>query len=94
MNIIGADNRAREDAPSWCGSISDRSLQIPIESSVRRSRMSRCTWPPSLRQRTFSILMVIMVSTGYRRWLCRPWQWSLRDSSAPEREMSVQVLSY
>jgi hypothetical protein len=41
--------------------------------------MSRCTWPPSLRQRTFSILMVIIVSTGYRRWLCRPWQWSLRD---------------
>ncbi len=23
--------------------------------------------------------MAILVSTGYRRWLSRPWQWSLRD---------------
>jgi hypothetical protein len=36
-------------------------------------------WPPSFRQRTFSILMVILAATGYRRWLSRPWQWSLRD---------------
>jgi hypothetical protein len=37
------------------------------------------TWPPTFRQRTFSILMVILAATGYRRWLSRPWQWSLRD---------------
>jgi hypothetical protein len=36
-------------------------------------------WPSSFRQRTFSILMVILAVTGYRRWLSRPWQWSLRD---------------
>jgi hypothetical protein len=36
-------------------------------------------WPSSFRQRTFSILMVILALTGYRRWLSRPWQWSLRD---------------
>jgi hypothetical protein len=23
--------------------------------------------------------MVILAATGYRRWLSRPWQWSLRD---------------
>jgi hypothetical protein len=37
------------------------------------------TWPPSFRQRTFSILMMILAASGYRRWLSRPWQWSLRD---------------
>jgi len=37
------------------------------------------TWPLSSRQRTFSFLMVILAATGYRRWLSRPWQWSLRD---------------
>ena len=37
------------------------------------------TWPLSFRQRTFSFLMVILAATGYRRWLSRPWQWSLRD---------------
>jgi hypothetical protein len=36
-------------------------------------------WLPFSRQRMFSILMVILASTGYRRWLSRPWQWSLRD---------------
>ncbi len=36
-------------------------------------------WPPSYRQRTLSILMVILAAMGYRRWLSRPWQWSLRD---------------
>ena len=36
------------------------------------------TWAPSSRQRTFSIVMVILAATGYRRWLSRPWQWSLR----------------
>jgi hypothetical protein len=41
--------------------------------------MSHQTWPPSIRQRTFSILMVILAATGYRRWLSRPWQWLLRD---------------
>ena len=25
--------------------------------------------------------MVILAATGYRRWLSRPWQWSLRDDS-------------
>jgi hypothetical protein len=40
------------------------------------------TWPPSFRQRTFSILMVILAATGYRRWLSRPWQCSLRDYMA------------
>ena len=35
-------------------------------------------WPHPLRQRTSSILMMILVATGCRRWLCRPWQWSLR----------------
>ena len=34
---------------------------------------------PSYRQRTLSILMLILAATGYRRWLSRPWQWSLRD---------------
>ena len=37
------------------------------------------TWPPSFRRRTSSILMAILAATGYRRWLSRPWQWSLRD---------------
>ena len=41
--------------------------------------MSRGIWLPSYRQRTLSILMVILAATGYRRWLSRPWQWSLRD---------------
>ena len=41
--------------------------------------MSRRPWPPSLRQRTHSALMLILASTGYRKWLSRPWQWSLRD---------------
>ena len=41
--------------------------------------LSRRTWPPSLRQRTLSILMLILAWAGYRRWLSRPWQWSLRD---------------
>jgi hypothetical protein len=37
------------------------------------------TWPPSFRQRTFSILMVSVVAAGYRRWLPRPWQMTIRD---------------
>ena len=41
--------------------------------------MRRKTWPPSSRQRAFSIVMVIFAATGYRRWLYRPWQWSLKD---------------
>jgi hypothetical protein len=41
--------------------------------------MSRRTWPPSLRQQTLLILMLIIAATGYRRWLFRPWQWSLKD---------------
>jgi hypothetical protein len=41
--------------------------------------MTRRTWSPLPRQRTLSIFMVILVSTGYRRWLSRPWQWSIRD---------------
>jgi hypothetical protein len=41
--------------------------------------MNHQTWAPSFRQRTLSILMVILAVTGYRRWLSRPWQWSLRD---------------
>jgi hypothetical protein len=41
--------------------------------------MSHRAWPPSVRRRTSSILMVILAATGYRRWLSRPWQWSLRD---------------
>jgi hypothetical protein len=41
--------------------------------------MSHGIWLPSYRQRTLSILMLILAATGYRRWLSRPWQWSLRD---------------
>jgi hypothetical protein len=41
--------------------------------------MSHQSWPPSLRHRILSTLMVIPAATGYRRWLSRPWQWSLRD---------------
>jgi CHASE2 domain-containing sensor protein len=41
--------------------------------------MSHGIWLPSSRQRMLSILMVILAATGYRRWLSRPWQWSLRD---------------
>jgi hypothetical protein len=40
--------------------------------------MSHGIWLRSYRQRTLSILMVILAATGYRRWLSRPWQWSLR----------------
>jgi hypothetical protein len=36
----------------------------------------------SARQRTVSILMINLAATGYRRWLSRPWQWSLRDYMA------------
>jgi hypothetical protein len=36
-------------------------------------------WLSSPRQRTLSIFMAILALTGYRRWLSRPWQWSLRD---------------
>jgi hypothetical protein len=36
-------------------------------------------WLSSPRQRTLSILMIILAGAGYRRWLCRPWQWRLRD---------------
>jgi hypothetical protein len=41
--------------------------------------MSHGIWLRSSRQRALSSLMVILVATGYRRWLSRPWQWSLRD---------------
>ena len=41
--------------------------------------MSHGIWLPSYRQRTLLLLMVILATTGYRRWLSRPWQWSLRD---------------
>jgi hypothetical protein len=54
-------------------------LLIRIEYSIRRWLMSHGIWLPSYRQRTLSILMLILVATGYRRWLSRPWQWSLRD---------------
>ncbi|MDR3619260.1 MAG: hypothetical protein P4L85_07915 [Paludisphaera borealis] len=36
-------------------------------------------WAPTSRQRTLSIFMVILAAMGYRRWLSRPWQWSLKD---------------
>jgi hypothetical protein len=54
-------------------------LLIRIEYSIRRWLMSHGIWPPSHRQRTLSMLMVILAATGYRRWLSRLWQWSLRD---------------
>ena len=41
--------------------------------------MSSCIWASSLRQRLFSICMATLVFMGYRRWLSRPWQWSLRN---------------
>jgi hypothetical protein len=44
--------------------------------------MGRSAWPPGLRQRGHSILVVILVGAGFRRWLSRPWQWSLRDYMA------------
>jgi hypothetical protein len=54
-------------------------LLIRTEYSVRRWLIIRGIWLPSYRQRTLSILMAILAATGYRRWLSRPWQWSLRD---------------
>jgi hypothetical protein len=56
-----------------------RQLLIRIEYSIQRWLMSHGVWRPSYRQRTLSILMVTLASTGHRRWLSRPWQWSLRD---------------
>jgi hypothetical protein len=41
--------------------------------------MSRGGWPLSRRQRRLSIPMSGLVWMGYRRWLVRPWQCSLRD---------------
>lgn len=41
--------------------------------------MSQQCWPRSLRRRSLSVLMGMVTATGYRRWLSRPWQWSLRD---------------
>ena len=54
-------------------------LLFRIDYSIRRWLMGRGIWPPSYGQRALSILMVILAATGYRRWLSRPWQWSLRD---------------
>lgn len=40
---------------------------------IRRSR------PSSLRERIHASVMMLLLLTGYRRWLLRPWQWLLRD---------------
>jgi hypothetical protein len=40
---------------------------------VSRSRFS------SLPERTSVFIMVLALAAGYRRWLSRPWQLSLRD---------------
>ena len=37
------------------------------------------SWPIGRSEKTRSIFMVILLFSGYRRWLSRPWQWSLRD---------------
>lgn len=35
--------------------------------------------PLSFRHRLWSVLVPMLVWAGFRRWLSRPWQWSLRD---------------
>jgi hypothetical protein len=37
------------------------------------------SWLSSLSERTSVVIMVLALAAGYRRWLSRPWQWSLRD---------------
>src|SRR5262245_36266912 len=41
--------------------------------------MSRTAWTRSSACRAHSIAMSILVWAGFRRWLSRPWQCSLRD---------------
>ncbi len=38
--------------------------------------------------------MIILAGTGYRRWLSRPWQWSLRDYLAIVAVCSAELLVF
>jgi hypothetical protein len=46
---------------------------------VPESDMSRDAYPRSRSRQAQSIAMSILVWSGFRRWLSRPWQCSLRD---------------
>jgi len=48
----------------------------------------------STRQRMVSILMILLAATGYRRWLSRPWKWSLRDYMAIVAVSSAGLLVF
>lgn len=44
--------------------------------------MTRLNWPPWARRSPSAAFMMIVAATGYRRWLSRPGQWTLRDHTA------------
>jgi hypothetical protein len=41
--------------------------------------MTHRSRPLSFRRRTPAFLMILIAAMGYRRWLSRPWQWTIRD---------------
>jgi hypothetical protein len=53
--------------------------QIAVDLPTGGALVSHRSWPPSFRKRTSALFMMSVAATGYRRWLSRPWQWTLKD---------------